>query len=392
MAYVTGAFGLAATAQINFLVPLRARELGASFEVIGLIVGAGAAMPALLAVTTGAVIDRLGARKTLIVGTLGTAVLTALYVLVTNYWWFLVLQPFVGLVRNLGWLASQTYITTLADDAGRPEAAGRFAFFTNGGQMVAPLLLGIVSQQVGFRWAFLFLAGYAGAFAVIGLLLPSARSGGPSLPPEAHGSGVQSALEMLRLPGVQAMLLLSAVRLWVMWTYVAFVPAYLVEHGFQSAAVGMVLATSGVVATAIAPTAGFWSRYATGPTVAILGLACGSTALFLAPHLVTVPAVYVGPVLIGIGHGISLPLLLTIMADEAPAGKRGVALGLRSAANQTAAAVGPALIGMLISGAGMSTGFAAAGLLGGAMLLGAHLLLGVASRRPKKPHDNRASP
>jgi hypothetical protein len=71
LAYVSGAFGLAASGHINFRVPLRARELGASFDVIGLLVGAGAALPAVLSVTTGA----------------------GCSVFVTNYWWFLALQP-----------------------------------------------------------------------------------------------------------------------------------------------------------------------------------------------------------------------------------------------------------------------------------------------------------
>lgn len=381
LAYLTGAFGLAATAQINFLVPLRARELGASFEAIGVIVGAGAAAPAILAVTTGAIIDRLGAKRTLVIGTAATALLSALYMSVTRYWWFLLLQPLLGIARNLGWLASQTYVTGLGDERQRQAIAGKFAFFTNGGQMVAPAIIGAVAQLVGFRLAFLFLSAYAGAFALIGALLPALPQ--EELPSAAgsHGIGIRSALSMLALPWVQAMLLLSAVRLWVMWTYTAFMPAYMIEHGLQSATVGTVLATYGVLATVMAPTTGFWTRYASGPTVAIAGLTFGVAGLLLAPHLVSLPLVYLTPVLIGIGHGISLPLLLTIMGGEAPPGKRGVALGLRGAANQAAAATGPALVGTLIASAGMGPGFAAAAMIGAAMLLGAHLRYASAARQ-----------
>lgn len=384
LAYVTGAFGLAATAQINFLVPLRARELGASFEVIGLIVGAGAAAPALLAVTTGAVIDRLGARRTFVIGTAATALLSALFMLVTRYWWLLLLQPLLGIARNLGWLASQTYITGVGDEERRQAIAGRFAFFTNGGQMVAPAMIGVVAQLVGFRWAFLFLSGYAAGFAVIGALLPALPREDPPGSAESHGIGIRSALQMLALPWVQAMLLLSAVRLWVMWTYTAFMPAYMIEHGLQAATVGTVLATYGVLATVMAPTTTFWTRYASGPTVAILGLSFGAVGLLIAPHLVSMPGVYLAPMLIGIGHGVSLPLLLTMMAGEAPAGKRGVALGLRGAANQAAAATGPALVGTLISAAGMGVGFAVAAILGAGMLLGAHLLHVSAARQRRE--------
>ena len=134
----------------------------------------------------------------------------------------------------------------------------------------------------------------------------------------------------------------------------------------------------------MAPTTRFWTRYASGPTVAILALTFGVLGLLMAPHFVSVPAVYITPVLIGIGHGVSLPLLLTIMGGEAPAGKRGVALGLRGSANQAAAATGPALVGTLIAAAGMGLGFAVAAMVGAAMLLGAHLLHVSAARQPRE--------
>jgi hypothetical protein len=55
LAFLIGAFGLAVTAQVNFLIPLRARELGAGFGLIGVIAGAGAAATALSSVPVGAV-------------------------------------------------------------------------------------------------------------------------------------------------------------------------------------------------------------------------------------------------------------------------------------------------------------------------------------------------
>lgn len=374
LAYLTGAFGLAATAQINFIVPLRARELGASFDVIGLIVGAGAVAPALLAVSTGAVIDRLGARWSFVLGTGLTGLVAALFLFVTDFWWFLLLQPVLGTVRNFGWLASQSYITGAGEAHQRNLIAGRFAFFTNGGQMAAPAVIGAVAQLVGFRWAFLYFALYSLAFAAIGLLLPA---GGHADARGARGSGgvgFRAALEMLAVRPVQAVLLLSGVRLWITWIYTAFVPAYLVDHGLEPATVGTVLATYGVVATVMAPTTGFWTRHASGPVVATLGLGCGAAALLLAPHVVNLPLAYLPPMLIGIGHGVSLPILLTEVAGAAPPGKRGVALGLRGAVNQATAAAGPMLIGALISASGIVMGFTIGGIVGGAMLVGAGML------------------
>src|SRR5680860_1197176 len=221
LAYASGAFGLAMTAQVTFLVPLRARELGASFDIIGLLIGSGALAAALSSVSCGAVIDRLGPKRTFILGAAGTAVLSLLFVLVTSYWWFFLLQPVLGIARNLGWVASQGYITSVGTPQERPKLAGRFSFFSSVGQMAGPVLVGGAAQLYGIR----------------------------------------SALEIIALRGIQVALLLTFARLWVGHIYSTFLPVYLVETGFEPGVVGTVMATSGLVAALMAPTTGFWTRY-----------------------------------------------------------------------------------------------------------------------------------
>lgn len=374
LAYVSGAFGLAATGQINFLVPLRARELGASFEIIGLIVGAGAALPAVLSVPTGAAIDRLGARRSFVLGTAATGVLAACSVFVTSYWWFLVLQPVLGVARNLAWLASQAYITGVGTEQQRQGIAGRFAFFTSTGQMAAPVMIGAVAQLTGLRWAFLFLAAYSAAFAGIGWLLPRVARPETTIDERPPGMGVRSAIELLKHRSIQVVLLLSGLRLWITWIYTAFIPIYLVDNGAAPAAVGTVLASYGVVAALVAPTTGVWTRFASPTTVATVAMSSGALALLLAPHLTTMPLVYLAPALIGISQGLSLPVILTIVGASAPPGKRGVALGLRAAMNQTTAASGPIIVGALISAFGVTAGFTTGGLFAALMVLGARVL------------------
>ena len=376
LAYLSGAFGLAATAQINFLLPLRARELGATFEVIGLIVGAGAAVPAILSVSTGSAIDRLGHRRAFVIGTVATALLSAVGILVTNYWWFLLLQALLGVARNLGWLASQAYITGVGPSRRRHANAARFAFFTSAGQMAAPAMMGAVAQVVGYRWAFLFLASYALAFSVVGVLLPPVPKEEPHLVPGTPPPGFRPAMTLLGNRSIQIVLLLSGLRLWITWVYTAFIPVYLVDNGLPPAMVGTVLATYGVLGALSTPTTEYWTRFARPITVAVLAMAAGSVGLVLAPHLITVPLVYVVPALIGVSQGLSLPVILTVMGQAAPKGRRGLALGLRAMVNQTTAAAGPVLVGALIAAVGVAPGFTIGGLFAGGLVLGAYLLHG----------------
>ena len=382
LAYVSGAFGLAATAQINFLMPLRARELGASFESIGLIVGAGAAVPAILSVLTGAAIDRLGHRRAFVIGTLTTALLSAGCVFVTNYWWFLAVQGLLGVARNLGWLASQAYITGVGPADRRQATTARFAFFTSTGQMAAPAMMGVVAQLMGYRRAFLFLAGYALVFSIVGALLPrvAREQAHPRRGNAAPALG--AALELLGNRSIQIVLMLSGLRLWITWVYTAFIPVYLVDHGLPPAMVGTVLATYGVLGALSTPTTEFWTRFVRPMSVAMLAMALGAIGLLLAPHVVSVPAVFIVPSLIGISQGLSLPVILATMAGAAPPGRRGLALGLRATVNQTTAAAGPVLVGGLISAVGVAPGFTLGAVFAGLMVVTAALLQGAEPEAP----------
>src|SRR4029077_7749813 len=85
LVYLSGSFGFGFQQMAAFLVPLRAHELQAPLDQIGLIVGDGAIVPALLSVWSGELADRFGARRTYIAGTLSSAIMGLLLFPVTNY-------------------------------------------------------------------------------------------------------------------------------------------------------------------------------------------------------------------------------------------------------------------------------------------------------------------
>lgn len=390
LAYVIGAFGLAMSSQVNFLVPLRARELGAGFDVIGLIVGSGALAAAASSVTSGAAIDRLGPKRAFVVGALATAGVSVGFMVVqASYWWFLVLQPLYGVVRNLGWVASQSYITSFATDEERPRLTGRFSFFSNVGQMAGPLLVGGAASLVGFRYAFVVPLVYSVVFALVGLLLRETRAADHEITRERQGAGLRSALELTALRGIQVALLLTFARLWTSHVYNTFFPVFLVDSvGIQPGVVGTVIATSGLVAALMAPTTGFWTRFISQQGATAIALTFSAVGLILAP-VVVMPWVFVVPVLVGIGQGISLPLLMSIVTTAAPPTQRGVALGLRGLVNQTAATAAPVIVGPLMTALGLGLGFAAGGLVAGIMLMAARGLHLAGRRGAGAPLDAR---
>lgn len=374
LAYLSGGFGLAMFAQVSFIIPLRARELGATYEVIGVLVGASALAPALLAVPLGAVVDRLGPKRAFVLGTGGAALVWALFYPITNYWFFLPLLLVLGPTFSLGWVASQSYISSISSVAQRPAHTGRFSFFSNVGSMLGPIIIGGAAQVVGFRTALIVPAVYSAVFVLIGMLLRETRTPQQAAGRTAQGAGLGSAVSLFRLRAIRVALLLTFARLWTALVFTTYFPVFLVERGFEPGLVGTVMAVSGLMAALTAPTTGFWTRFASPQAVTIVALYGAVLALVIAPHTAGVAMAFIPPTLVGVARGLSLPLLLSIVTNAAPTEKFGVALGLRDMVNQIASTLAPVAVGPLISALGMVLGFTTGGLLGGTVLAGAGAL------------------
>ena len=380
-AYASGAFAFSFGTMTMFLIPLRARELGVPLELIGILVGAGAFLPMFTSIPSGAVADRIGARRTYLLGTLIAGVVALLFSQTASYWGMLALHLIAGLGRGMGWVSSQTYITSIGVGDQRPGIAGRFGFSVNLGTLVAPLVIGVTAQLVGYQHSFLLVAGVVAGFTAIGLTLPDVRARAPGTAhPGGSSTGFGEAVKLLRLRGIQVAMLLTFVRIWVTGGWMSFYPLILVQEGFQPAMVGVIIASVSVVATGTSLLAGRASRYETKETVTALTLMLGVVGMAISSQLLTMPLVFVSPILVGVGSGLGLPLLLAIFSEGAPPEQRGVVLGMRTAGNQAAGTVTPVVMGGLLTAVGITLGFAfSAAFCGTALAL--TLWLHVAHRR-----------
>src|SRR5919106_1769686 len=111
LTYISGAFAFEFQQMVSLLIPLRAQHAGIPIELIGVLVGAGATIPALLSVTSGAIADRFGPKITYIISTLVCAVTSFAFVFATEFWGMLALQLVLGMARSTAWVASQTYVS-----------------------------------------------------------------------------------------------------------------------------------------------------------------------------------------------------------------------------------------------------------------------------------------
>jgi predicted MFS family arabinose efflux permease len=247
--------------------------------------------------------------------------------------------------------------------------------------LVAPLLISAVAELIGFQWSFLIVAAVAGLYTVIGLVLPEVRSLDTAAR-RGSAAGFDVALSLLKRRGIQVSLLLTFVRLWLFVGWTPFFQLYLAELGFRPFVIGTVISANSLMAVVVTLFAGRLALLASKETVTALALTIGVVGLVISPHLAFIPFVYLPPLLLGIGNGLSLPLLMAIMSEDAPAHQRGVSMGLRTQANQAATTVAPVISGAIVPALGTALAFGVCGVVLWGILGTAMWLRGVG--KPKK--------
>ena len=369
LAYLTGGFGLALNAMMSFLLPLRAVDLGISIGLIGVLLGVKGAVEAMVSVPIGGLIDRMGPRRAFIIGTAGSSVLIVLYTRATSIFALLLLQAALGTLRPMAWVGSQSYVSGLRDGADRARDTGRLSFVATGAQIIAPLLVGFGAQAFGTGPAFYVFAAYCLMYVFVGLALPrgfDVRSAGAT-----KRRSFTEGLRLFSVRGVRVVMFLSAARLWINGAWVAFFPLLLVTRGTSVGSAGTVVSAMAIVGTILSPASGRLAQRYRVEHLTAFSLTCGAVGLALAPALTSVPIAYFSALLVGIGHGISLPMLLVLISNAVPADQRGLALGLRSSVNQAAAATAPPLVAGVIGATAAAVGFPLAAVIGLGLVISA---------------------
>lgn len=363
VAYALGGFGMAVNAMVQFLLPLRAVELGIGIAAVGLLLGVKGVVETFASVPIGSLIDRIGARRAIVLGAGATAALGLVYAAATSLLVLALAQVALGLVRPLGWVGSQAYVSGMRRGKDKAADTGRFSFFANGGQIVAPLLVGVAAQYQGLAAGFVVLAGYCAIFSLLAVFLPRDERAAGSSAESARG-GFGDAVMMLRDRPMRAAMLLTFTRLWIPSCWTAFFPLILVTNGMPESAAASTVSVMSLTAMVLGLFVGRLARWGRDFVVTAVALAAGCGGLVVAPFVASLPAAYLSSLMVGIGQGVSLPMLIVLVRTAAPPGQEATALGLRSSVNQTAAAVAPAVIAFLLGATAATIGFPVAGAVG----------------------------
>jgi MFS family permease len=364
----------AATFLARPVTSYRALALGADETVIGLITASFAMIPLVVAVPLGRVADR---RRPVGMFAAGVAILAASFLLLglagtlaeLALW-----SALLGLGHLALILAAQSLIAQQSDDRQHDRDFGLMAAAVSLGQLVGPVLGGLVlsagaapdgSLEGATTRAFLVAAGLAA------LALPPCFGTGAAGAGRDQGAAAgrpMRATDIVRAPGVPAGMFASVAILAAVDIITAYLPVIGERNGIGPAVVGVLLS--------LRAAASILSRLLIPPMVAALGrvrlIAVSAAGSAMAMAVLPVPdkatALAVVLVVAGFFLGIGQPLTMSLIVQAVPDDARGTALAIRLFGNRVGQVATPAVAGLVAGAAGIAAAF---WLLGGLLAVAA---------------------
>ncbi|MGI5898953.1 MAG: MFS transporter [Christensenellales bacterium] len=337
------------------------KVIGASDTMVGSIIGIYGLTQLLLRVPLGILSDKLGRRKIFVVLGCAVSAISAMGLALSR-------GP-VGMLffRGLAGVAASAWVTFTvlfssyfdADEA--PKAMLTAMICNNLGQMTATLLGGVVSERLGSVSPFWFSA-ITGMIAVLLSLFVMEKR------PETSKS--LKVVDLLKVGTDKQLLVVSGLAVLYQvinqGTTFGFTPKLLMEIGgtdFQKGLLNSVsifgmaimsLITSNILIKKMPPRYCIW-----------IGQAMTASAACLIPIIgKTVPVVFVLQFILGMGNGLSFPLMMGMAIKNISPEKRGAAMGFFQSIYALGMYIGPQLVGILSDEFNLGVGIFCVGLLG----------------------------
>jgi len=237
------------------VLPVISGELGMSHAQGGMLETAYLVGYIIIKLPAGVIANRIGLKKTLVLGMVGYALSTALNFFASTFFHLFILRFLIGLFQGVHLPLANTLLSErFGDSQGR--AIGFHESGPNVGNSVAYPLAVAIASAWGWRHAFLLLS--LPAFVLAGattLILKEERSPGPERGTSHEGGEGTKLRGFLRV--LAPLALAQAVYNLCLRSILTFAPSFLVESR------GMSLGTAGFIAM-LMPAAGFVAKISSG--------------------------------------------------------------------------------------------------------------------------------
>jgi MFS family permease len=363
---VTAFFWFSMYTYVPILAPY-AQSLGATYDMVGLIIGSYGLTQLLLRIPIGVFSDAWGSRKFFVVVGIALASLSSF-----GMWLFPVAGALL-LFRGLAGVAASTWVdyTVLyasyfpAKEA--PKAMGYINAVNNFGQVAAMLSGGYIAQHIGMTSTFI-LGAIAGSIGIVLSLfvrdehMPSKAINMDILMEALHDH------QLLCLSGLG--IVLQTITFVTVFGFLPIVAQHLGASIFELGLVTTMTLVPSIFSAALS--GAFFSKHFGERVTLVCGLFITALSCIVIPFISSLSLLYISQAIGGFARGLVLPLLMGLSIKNFSGDKRSTAMSVFQAVYGLGMFGGPVLAGVLSNIFGLAIGFVVIGMIGfiGAALAG----------------------
>ena len=340
------------------VLPLLAADLGASPELIGLIVSVSTITGIFIKLPAGVVADLIGRRKILIAAVVIFAVMPLAYVFVDRTGELLMVRSIHGLATALFAPVAMAMVAGFMPQK-RGETLGWYFSSTQLGKLLGPMAGGALLGLVGFPPLFIICTLVGIIPLVLVMSLPATApardpAGGPEWSTARFLEDLKGVVTDLK---VLVISLAEAVQMLAAGALMAFLPVYGLHVGLSFMEVGLLFGAQGGSALISKPLVGKISDRVGRRPMIIAGLFISAAAFPLIAETGQFAQLLFLAAVFGLGEAIVISSTSALVADTRKNRPLGAAMGAYGTIMDAGHALGPILAGVLIGSLGYQAAF-----------------------------------
>lgn len=349
-------------------ISLTALAGGASPLTVGVLMSLVAALPMLMAVPAGRMVDRIGVRYPMIAAVAFLAMAVVLPAAFPGLGMLHVAAAGIGIGFTLFHISIQHAVgESVSEPVQRKANFGWLSLAFSISNFFGPTIAGFAIDTVGHRLTFVLLSG----LAVVAFIVLALRRRDFAHRRRFHADGPRhSALELVRNAELRRVFLVTGLLASAWDLFVFAVPVYGDAIGLSASTIGLILGSFAVATFVVRLALPWLSRRLREWTMITATFSVAVVAYALFPVVRTVPLLSAIAFLLGLGLGATQPSIMSLIYTTAPAGRAGEAVGVRSVVLNASSTFLPLAFGGLGTALGMAPVFwaMAAALTGGGFL------------------------
>jgi MFS family permease len=345
------------------ILALYFRTFGISIVDIGLISMFGSFGFAVFEPILGFLADRISRKKILILGTLGSTIITFLYTLGNNVIHFFILSFLAsGAMAGIG-VSTRALIATILPSSEKGKSYGLYATLAALGAIPAPLLGGYLAGAVGYHAPFYLGSLIIFSSFVVALTISVKETSNMSeavseketvsdIPKGRFGS-----LKYFASLGFVIFFFTRFFQTFVMFFSMSILPVYLKESPMflaSEAEIGVILSLARIVSCPMQLISGILSDKFGHKKLTFFGLVSSGVILLFFPMIGNMFQMGVFQVVYSLANVLYMVSMMMLLMDTIPSQYYGTAMGFYGLAEDFGGMAGPLIIGPLYESYGAS--------------------------------------